>query len=189
MSGAVSRSIFRATLAAIASVVFSNAMGTADIVPLPPAHEEFLSPNKRYSFELSTPDNWQSRKSVGRLFELIGSERRNLWSRPLTHEYRPRYVLVGDGGDVLLVDEWANIKSRFAVMTLDRRNQVVALHDFEAVRKVLALPVPQVVRMARHGWWIVNGPTWETPGVTAVVEAAGKRLRIRITDGNLSLAP
>ena len=188
MSVTILKSIVQTSLVVTASVLFSSFMAAEDRVITPPLREEFASPDQRYVFELSTPDNWRSGKSVGRLLEGNGASRRVLWTRPLPHQFRPRYVLVGDTGNVLLVDEWANVKSRFAVMVLDRQNQLVAQHDFEAVRKVLDLPVAQVVGKARLGWWIVSGPTLEASGGTAVVETAGKRLRIRIADGNLSLA-
>jgi hypothetical protein len=172
----------------IAGVAFSVSVAATDIAPPPPAREEFPAPDKTYVFEVSTPDAWASRKSVGRLFQVAGGTRRLLWSRPLPHEWRPRYVMVGVRGNVLLIDEWANITSRYAVMVVDRENRLVAQHDFDAVTKVLGVPAAQVARMARHGVWIVTPPVWENPGLSVVIEAAGKVMRVNLADGALALA-
>jgi hypothetical protein len=91
--------------------------------------------------------------------------------------------MVGDKGNVLLIDEWANIASRYAVMVVDRENRPIAQHDFEAVRKVLGVPAAQVAQMARHGVWIVRAPVWDIPGVRVLIEAAGKTLRVDISNG------
>ena len=159
-----------------------------DRVPDPPAREEFISPDKTYVFEVSTPDAWKTRKSVGRLFEVAAGNRRLLWTRQLPHEWRPRFVMAGARGNVLLIDEWANITSRYALMLLDRENRVVAQHDFDAIQKVLAVPRAQIAQMGRHGVWIVKPPAWESPGSSVVIEAAGKVLRVNLADGSLSLA-
>jgi hypothetical protein len=158
-----------------------------DFIPNPPAREEFFSPDRTYVFVLSTPDNWESRKAVGELFHVAADTRKLLWTRPLPHEFRPRYVLVGSKGQVLLLDEWVNIKSRYAVMVLNREDHLVAQHDFDAVQKVLGVPVARVVEMARHGWWIMSPPILDASGERTRVEAAGKVLTIRLSDGHLSV--
>ena len=160
-----------------------------DRIPLPPAVEEFASPAGNFVFVVSTPDNWKSRKAVGELFDLSAGQRRPLWKRTLPHEFGPRYVLVGNDGDVLLLDEWINVKSRYAVMVLSPENRVIAQHDFDAVQTVLNVPGAQIVRTARHGLWITSPPTLDTSGEWARVETAGKVLTIRLSDGHLSLAP
>ncbi len=166
----------------------SSAAGAAtDSIPLPPTREELFSPSKNYVFVLSTPDNWKSKKAVGELFQVTTNTRKRLWTRLLPHEYRPRYVLVGSEGQVLLLDEWINVKSRYAVMLLSRENHLVAQHDFDAVRNLLDVPVAKVVRMAKYGWWIASPPTLDTSGEIVRVEAAGKVLIIHLCNGYLSL--
>lgn len=173
---------------ATGTALSSSRVVATDTVPPPPVREEFFSPARDYVFALSTPDHWKSSKSVGELFQVAGNTRNLLWTRPLPHEFRPRYVLVGSTGHVLLLDEWINVSSRYAVMILDRDSQLVAQYDFDSVQRVLGVPVSKVTEMARHGWWIMSPPTLEPSGERARVGAAGKVLTIRLSDGDLSLA-
>ena len=165
----------------------SSQVLASDYIPLPLAREEFLSPARNYVFVLSSPDNWKSRKAVGELFQVTADTRKLLWTKPLPQEYRPRYVLVGIQGQVLLLDEWINIKSRYAVMILNRENRLVAQYDFDAVQRILGVSKAKIVKMARHGWWITSPPTLDASGERARVETAGKVLNIRLRDGHLSL--
>jgi hypothetical protein len=95
---------------------------------------------------------------------------------------------VSDKGEVVLLDEWANIRSRYAVVILDVANQLVAQHDFDTIQKVLSVPTATVVRMARHGWWIMSPPVLESLRERVIVETAGKMLSIRLSDGHMSLS-
>ncbi len=167
--------------------LISSRVTANDYVPVPPAREEFFSPARDYLFVLSTPDGWKSRKAVGELFQVAAGTRKLLWTRALPQEFRPRYVLVGSQGQVLMVDEWANVKSRYAVMIVNREDRLVAQYDFDAVQRTLGVPVAKVVEMARHGWWIMSPPTLDAPHESARVEAAGKVLSIRLSDGRISV--
>ncbi|MFB2893355.1 hypothetical protein ACE1CI_10620 [Aerosakkonemataceae cyanobacterium BLCC-F50] len=164
---------------------FSQIVDT-DSIALPPAQEAFYSTDRNYVFVLSTPDNWKSKQAEGQLFQVNANRRKLLWTRRLPHEYRPRYVLVGNRGQVLLFDEWINVKSRYAVMELNRENRLVFEYDFDAIQKVLGVPEARIVEMARYGWWIGSRPTLDTSGETARVEVAGKILTINLNSGHLS---
>ena len=158
-----------------------------DFISLPSAQQEFASPEGRYRFVLSTPDNWASKQAVGELFEVRDDSRQSLWTRTLPHEYGPRYALVNHQGQVLLLDEWINIASRYAVMLLSRENTLVAQHNFDALQAILEVPRARIVDMARQGWWITSPPTLEQPDQTARVETAGKVLIIHLENGELSV--
>lgn len=165
----------------------SSPVLAADSIRLPPVQSEFFSPARNYAFVLFTPDKWKSRQAVGKLFQVTANSRKLLWTRLLPHEYRPRYVLVGNRGQVLLFDEWINVRSNYAVMELNHENRLVAEYDFDAVQRILGVPVKRVVEMARHGWWISAPPTLDASGEKARVEAAGKVLTIHLCNGHLSL--
>jgi hypothetical protein len=156
---------------------------SADWIALPPAREEFSSPGGSFLFALTVTE----KRSVGELFEVRADRREFRFRRDLPHEYRPRFAAVSDEGHVLLLDEWINIASRYAVMVLDAKNEVVAEHDFHAVANALGVPGSEIVPLARHGSWLQSPPSLGPGEETATVEAAGKVLRINLRDGTLSL--
>ena len=168
------------------ALFYSTAMAI-DRITLPPLQEVFFSTTKNYMFVVSTPDQWKSMKSFGELFEIGGENRKPLWRKALPHNFRPRFVVVSDKGGVLLLDEWINVKSPYAVMVLDRGNNVVAQYQFDEVQKFLDVAGPVIVKMAKHGIWITSPPKLDGSGEAALVEAAGKVFVIRLSDGNLSL--
>ncbi|MBW4482483.1 MAG: hypothetical protein KME14_08065 [Tildeniella torsiva UHER 1998/13D] len=162
-------------------------VSTADRISLPPVRGEFSSPNQRYVLVLSTPDDWQSKHAIAELFEQEGTQRNLLWSRSLAHEYGPRYAIVGSQGNVLLLDEWINVKSRFAVVVLSRENQPLAQYDLDTIQEVLAVPMSEVVQRATRGWWITSPPTLNSSGDQAFIETAGKHLVVDLQTGSLSV--
>ncbi len=172
---------------ALAAALFSSAAMADDRMRLPPPREEFSSPSGSFVFVVSSPDDWKSWTSTGELSRVDGGNRRSLWARPLPQKYRPRFVVVGNGGEVLLLDEWLNLKSASAVMLLDAGNRVVALHPFDDVRKILDVPTAQIVRAARYGFWISAPPRLDPSGETVLVDAAGNTVVINLRDGALSL--
>jgi hypothetical protein len=161
----------------------------ADYVPPPPVRAEYASATGKYIFVVATSDNWQTRRSSGSLYETAKPGPRLLWTRALPHEWRPRHVVVSDAGNVLLLDEWANIASRVAVMLLSRANHVIAVHDYAAILRVLEMPAAKVARAATLGTWIQAPPAVVGDGSTVTVAAAGKVVGIDLSDGRLFVAP
>ena len=159
----------------------------ADSIPFPPTRQEFSSPNGMYRFVLSTEDNWASKQAIGELFIEIDGNRQSLWTCPLPHEYGPRFVLVSSQGQVLLLDEWINVASRYAVMLLSRESALQAQHSFDVLQEKLAVPRASIVEMARYGWWIAAPPTLDNAEETAAIETAGKVLAINLENGELSV--
>ena len=160
----------------------------ADSISLPPEREEFISPNQRYVLVLSTSDGWHSKRAIAELFEREADRRTLLWSRTLLHEYRPRYAIVGSQGNVLLLDEWINVKSRFAVVILSRDNHLVAQYNLDAVQEILDVPMSDIVQQATRGWWITAPPTLSSTRDRAYVETAGRHLVVDLQTGSLSVS-
>lgn len=161
-----------------------------DSIAIPPPREIVKSPGGKYSFVILTHGDvrtYKSRYSTGELHRNDGS--RAVWTQRLPHELRPRFALVNDDGQVLLVDEWINVKSRRAITLIDRQNRVVAEHPYAAVQTLLGVPAAQIVRMARHGYWLQAPPRLAPTGKLALLEGGGKTLSVDMTTGALSLAP
>jgi len=168
------------------ALIVSHAVAI-DRIPTPPVQATFSSPAGNYIFLLSTPDNWKSKKAVGELFHIVDGARTRLWTRTLPHEFGPRFVVVGNSGEVLLLDEWINVKSRYAIMIIDPGNKLVAHHDFDAVQRVLGVRGADIVKKARHGIWITSHPILDGSGEMVSVETADTELTIHLSDGRISL--
>ena len=116
-----------------------------------------------------------------------GSAWRTQWRIDLPHAYRPRYALATPQGGAVLLDEWINIRSALAILVIGADGRQVAVTPLDTVLQLLAMPVDQVVRGATSGWWLQSPPRLSADGLHAEVRTAGKLLRIRLADGQLSL--
>ena len=156
---------------------------------MPPAFEQRSSPSGAYALEvrLRPQPNAFAPRASATLFEVGSSPRKALWTRELPHRPRPRFFVVGDGGHVVLLDEWLNVRSDLAVMVIDRENRTVAQFDLEAVRAALGVPIAALSQRARHGPWIQETPQLSARGDAVEVTSADRVLSIRLSDGAMSL--
>jgi hypothetical protein len=170
----------------ISHLPFVATMAT-DSIPLPPEQQQFFSRSKNYVLVISTLNKWKSTQAEGKFFQVIGNNRKLVWKRKLPQKYGPRYVLVGDRGEVLMFDEWVNTESEYALMMVNRKNRLVFQHDFESLGKIMGVPVLKIAEMAKHGAWITSLPTIDASGKTARVGTGGKVLTINLSNGSLSV--
>ena len=178
------RSVRANAVAIAAAQMLAKAAGFATLVVLTRALpiEDF----GRYTLAIDSPDDWQSRRVRAGLYLGDRGAGRLLWQQDLPHEFGPRHSLVGNGGQVVLIDEAINTASRYAVMVIDRHGTVVATHDFDAVAAVLGLPVAAIVEQARGGsWWVAGAPVLDAATATVRVPAAGRYLGIELDTGRL----
>ena len=159
----------------------------ADFVPYPPKSREYVSPAGAYVFTVETHNDWAMPAVVGELTARAGTPPSPIWSRLLPQPYGPRFVVVSDSGAVLMVDEWNNVKSQYAILLYDRSGEIVAQYDFDQVHEVMGVDLPQFTKFARHGWWISAAPRMIEGGFATGVPTAGKELRIQFATGELSV--
>jgi hypothetical protein len=161
----------------------------SDRITLPNPRREFLAANGKYAFVVATQDGWKSPHGTGELFAVAGGNRTSIWAHELQQQFGPRFVLVSNTGTVLMLDEWINVATPRAIVIFDRSGKLVAQHSTEAVQAVVNVPMNDIVRLAKQGWWITEPPTLNSAGDQVRVATGGKRLDIRVADGRLSLAP
>ena len=101
----------------------NQAVVPSDRITLPDTKREFHSSSGRFNFVVSTRDGWKSLLATGDLFSVNGLTAKLLWSRGLPQQFGPRFALVNDLGTVLMLDEWININSHYAVLLIDRDNR------------------------------------------------------------------
>jgi len=160
----------------------------ADPVAKAPEHERFASPSGRFRLEIRLRPGAgpHAASSTASLFDVSSSTSTPLWSRELAHRPRPRFAVVGDRGEVLLVDEWLNLRSELTLMLIDRANRVLAVHDLEAVRSTLGVPLRALPAHARHGTWLQAPPALSADGKSVELSAAHRVLVVQLQDGSLS---
>ncbi len=159
-----------------------------DWISHPPERQEFTSPSGEFLLTIATTDAWRSVHPQAELFSTTAGTRTRIWQRPLPQEYGPRDVLVGDGGDVLLLDEWTNVMSGYAVMLIDRRNRIVTQRSFKDVETVVGVPLGPIVSEERSGFWMGGPPTLDAAANRAVVPTVAKRnLVVDMQNGRLSV--
>jgi hypothetical protein len=161
-------------------------VGMGDRIALPPLEQRFVSPLGTFVFDLTAIDGWATpSRSMGTLWIREGVGLRELWRRQLPHGFRPRFVIVDDAGHVLLVDEWIKVRTRFALMLLDRDNHELARRSLDDILPLLDIPVADLVRAARFGWWLSAAPLLDDPKDAVLIQTPGNDLRVDLRNGGL----
>lgn len=159
-----------------------------DTITQPPDFEARSSPSGHYLLEVALRPhaNPHAARATASLWETRAGARTLVWARELAHRPRPRFFLVGDEGQVVLLDEWLNLRSALAVTVMDKNQRTLAVHDLEAVRAALDVPIGALAPNARHGVWMQAAPTLSPRADFVEVAAAGRLLLIGLRDGRLS---
>ena len=157
-----------------------------DSIAHPPERQEFHAPSGQYLLTIDAIDEWRSPRAQATLYSVANDTRTRLWQRTLPHEYGPRHVLVSNDGDVLLLDEWITVMSRYAVLLINANNRTVAQQSFTDVEKVVGIPLGPIVTDERSGLWMGGPPTLDAPARQAIVPTVARRsLRIDLRTGRL----
>jgi hypothetical protein len=160
----------------------------SDRIELPASTVKFLSPNGSYQFFVTTADNWASKTGQGKLIKSTVKKYKVVWKGALPQEYGPRYVLVGLRGEVLMLDEWINVKSKYAITIVNPDLDRVVHYNFDEIQQVLQVPASVMVKQASQGsWWISAPPRLDKSGLIAYVNTAGKVLQINLVEGKILL--
>ena len=160
-----------------------------DQVPAPPPVEVFDSPSGTYRFTLRAPADWQTGAPEGELVKTDGSGSKRLWRQALPQEYRARFALVTDRGLVVMLDDWWNVRSGYAVMLVGPDGEEVAVWRYDDVQATLGVPISELVAKAKHGPWISAPPQLDVDGIGVLVPAAGKHLVIDTARATLTAQP
>ncbi|KQW45357.1 hypothetical protein ASD88_10540 [Pelomonas sp. Root662] len=169
-------------------VPWSGPVMASDRITLPPEYEARSSPSARCVLELKLRPaaNPHVARTTATLLEVSAASRKVVWTRDLPHRPRPRFAFVSDKCQVVLLDEWLNVRSALAVTVIDKNNRTLAVHDLEAVRMALDLPIGSLAAKARHGVWIQAPPVLGVQGDAVEVATGGRTLVIQLRDGALS---
>ncbi len=162
-------------------------VNASDRIALPPAERTSVSRDGRFVFVVSAvASGWRTPAATAALYTIEAGARRMLWTHALAQQYGPRFALVSDAGTVVMLDEWINVSTPFAVMIVDREGRTVAQRSTDEVRAALDVPMSELARRARFGWWLSGAPTLSDDGDIVRAPSAGRVLLVRVSDGKLS---
>ena len=162
----------------------TGAMASDQLVH-PPISQSFETGD--YRFVVTGADEWQTPVATGQMYQ--GDSL--LWEKPLPQQYGPRFVVVGERGQVLLVDEFINVASPYALMLLDAAGEPVATYAFEDIQQVLSVSAADLTRQATSGWWVSAAPQLRqledsTAGEAVLISAGGTYLVVNLSAGELA---
>lgn len=157
--------------------------GIADGIDLPPLERRFASASGGFILTLTAVDGWRTPRAAATLKNASGSV---LWKRELPHHHGPRRALVTGGGQTLLVDEWINVVSGYALTLIAPDGATIAQYSAEQIIHVLGVPRGAITANARFGPWISDGPSLSNNARSALFKAGGRSLVLRLEDGRLS---
>ncbi|MGB3292173.1 MAG: hypothetical protein WBB01_04155 [Phormidesmis sp.] len=160
---------------------------STDRLSHPPDRQTFTT--GPYQFVVTPANQWQTPTATGTLYK---AESR-LWQSNLPHEYGPRFALVSSTGQVLLIDEFINVASPYALTLLDPKGTVIAQHSFDDLKRTLGVSSADLTRQATSGWWISAPPTLSAaadspaiPGQRALIQTGGTTLEVDLLTGELN---
>jgi len=175
---------FRSRRLVLSALCLAFSAAAADRIDYPPTERRFSSPSHAFVLVVRTADNWKTPRPIAELRRAGGSV---IWQHPLPHYHGPRFALVADNGAVVLVDEWINVVSRYAVILIDPLGRTVAVHPAEGVFSLLAVPRRDISAHARFGVWLSGIPAFSSDGGSVVLESDGRRIELSLKMGSLTL--
>jgi len=143
-----------------------------------------------YRLVISTADEWQTPTATARLYK----EGEQLWQKTLPHQYGPKFALVSPTGQTLLLDEYINVASDYAIALINTDGQTTATYSFNDIHRTLqsadsTITRADIAEKAKFGWWITARPTMIKAGTHAHVETGGTVIQIDLERGTLTPSP
>lgn len=162
----------------------SQFMIAQDAIPRPPRWRHFAAPNDHYHLIVTTDIDGAAKQSTANLFASTVDRCQPVWTRVLPQEYGPRLALVSNTGHTLMVDEWINVASPYAIMVFDTSGDLLAQHGFDDIVARTGRTRADVVAQAEQGFWLAGDPVLQPTG-EVFMPTAGGRLTIQINDGEM----
>lgn len=154
----------------------------------PPASRRFSSESGAFELEVTGADHWKTAQAHAEMFAVAPSGRRSAWSTPLPQRYGPALALVADNGGALLVDEWINTPSPYALMVIAPDGKTVCSHSMNDIAAASGVSSAQLAASAAAGPWRSARPIYLAKQDAVLIEAAGVRLHVDLKTGKLSRA-
>jgi hypothetical protein len=151
----------------------------------PPAIRRFTADTGAFQLEVTSSNNWRTSQAHAEMFAVSSSGRRSVWSIPLPQRYGPALAVVAVSGGALLVDEWINTPSPYALMVIAPDGRTVSTHSMTDIATAAGLVPAQLTASAASGPWMSAPPVYLAVPDAMLIEAGGVRLRIDLKTGKL----
>lgn len=166
----------------IIAIDTTHEKAAGDRIAHPPIKQTFTTTSDQgdaYHLVISAEDDWRSPIAQAKLLQ----GETVLWEESLPHQYGPRFVLIGNNGNVLLLDEFINVASPHAITLINKKGQTIARYGFKDIRSALDLSTDELTKQATAGWWISAAPMLIDAGNCAAVSTGNKLLEINLITG------
>ncbi|MEL6553939.1 MAG: hypothetical protein AAFQ63_10835 [Cyanobacteria bacterium J06621_11] len=165
----------------------------SDSIALPPVSQTFTAGDYQLVVEAQTlrqdpqqPDRlsteWQTEAAIA----ILARNDTLQWEKALPHAYGPRFVVLTTNGQTLLLDEFINVASPYAITLLDAMGNQVAQYSFDEVKSAIALPAATLTQQATSGWWISAPPELSVNEDTVLIQTGGQVLMVDLMTGELT---
>ncbi len=152
----------------------------ADSITHPPLRQVITA--GEYQLVIATANRWKTSVAIAHLYKDSILQ----WQKPLPQHYGPRFALISTKGSVLLVDEYINVASPYALMLLSATGEAIAHYSFEDIRNTLGISAADLTRQAASGWWVADAPRLGADQTVASVGAGSQRIIIDLQTGKLT---
>ena len=154
--------------AAMVFIATAQMTGTAraDKRVLPEVLREFHSPSNEFRLLIIGNDRWLKPYASAELYRVNksdsnepdsnepGSSDELLWRiSKLPHRLGPSNAFVTDGGRVLLIDEWVNTPSSYALMVIEKNGETKPALSFAEIARLTGNSEASMVKSAVVGAW------------------------------------
>ncbi len=169
-------------MAISALLLAGPAIGATDPKNVPPAHQEVCSTSRSFCLSLTVKPS----KPARAVAEMKAANGSIVWTRILPHESGPRFVLIADSGETILLDEWINVASHLSIVILGTDGSTVTQAAFSEIEALLGIPGKKIVHAARFGAWMSDQPRFVSPGI-AKVASAGRTIVVRLAGNTVTV--
>ncbi|MEZ6075332.1 MAG: hypothetical protein R3C09_12575 [Pirellulaceae bacterium] len=146
----------KVVLMVIFAIAQQSGAGWADKRVLPDAIREFHSPSKNFRLVVVVEEKRTEPVVYAELYRKSdgGVEEDLIWRiDKLPHRLGPSRALVTEGGRVLLIDEWVNTPSSFALMAIEKNGTIKLTLSFADLAKLTGNSERSMAESAKFGAW------------------------------------
>lgn len=167
-------------MVAMATVSIQAAPLPADYQQPPEPVRTIFSPQKNFSIVIESQEKHARLKLLSSSNDSVA-----LWTKLLPHQIGPRYGFVSESGTVVLLDEWLNVFSPFAITVFDVNGEELVTYSTDEVASELKISRRQLAQTAKVGPWMRGRPFISDDGKDVVIPMGESKLFVNMVDGSL----
>ena len=112
-----------------------------------------------------------------------------LWQDSLPQEMGPRQALLGRNGSAVLLDEWINIFTDYAIVVISPEGKELAVHSTDDIARFLGRKRSDLASQAKFGPWMQGLAKVSDSGDVVIIPMGKDIIVVSLKDGTLSFLP